>query len=103
MLIVTNLKLGADSYHSGPAHCHPKADSASIGNTSAPEHAIASSSGSSYRRDSWAIISTESLHVSKEVPLPPYFSIAFVTLRTMFSLVGGRVEKVSIVNNAKLF
>ena len=43
------------------------------------------------------------LHVTQEVPLPPYFSIAFVTLRTMFSLVGGRVEEVSIVNNAKLF
>ena len=44
------------------------------------------------------------LHVTKEVPLPPYFSIVFVTLRTMFSLVGGRrVEEVSIVNNAKLF
>ena len=43
------------------------------------------------------------LHVTKEVPLPPYFLIAFVTLRTMFSLVGGRVEEVSIVNNAKLF
>nr|CAN66472.1 hypothetical protein VITISV_023165 [Vitis vinifera] len=28
-----------------------------------------------------------------EVPLPPYFLIAFVTLRTMFSLVGGRVEE----------
>nr|CAN70701.1 hypothetical protein VITISV_035125 [Vitis vinifera] len=33
------------------------------------------------------------LHVTQEVPLPPYFSIAFVTLRTMFSLVGGRVEE----------
>ena len=43
------------------------------------------------------------LHVTQEVPLPPYFSIAFVTLRTMFSLVGGRVEEISIVNNAKLF
>ena len=43
------------------------------------------------------------LHVTQEVPLPPYFSIALVTLRTMFSLVGGRVEEVSIVNNAKLF
>ena len=43
------------------------------------------------------------LHVTHEVPLPPYFLIAFVTLRTMFSLVGGRVEEVSIVNNAKLF
>ena len=43
------------------------------------------------------------LHVTKEVPLPPYFSIAFVTLRTMFNLVGGRVKEVSIVNNAKLF
>ena len=43
------------------------------------------------------------LHVTQEVPLPPYFSIAFVTLRTMFSLVGGRVEEVSIVNNDKLF
>nr|CAN66939.1 hypothetical protein VITISV_010066 [Vitis vinifera] len=31
--------------------------------------------------------------ISQEVPLPPYFSIAFVTLRTMFSLVGGRVEE----------
>ena len=41
------------------------------------------------------------LHVTQEVPLPPYFSIAFVTLRTMFNLVGGRVEEVSIVNNAK--
>ena len=36
------------------------------------------------------------LHVTQEVPLPSYFSIAFVTLRTMFSLVGGRVEEVSI-------
>ena len=27
--------------------------------------------------------------VTQEVLLPPYFSIAFVTLRTMFSLVGG--------------
>ena len=43
------------------------------------------------------------LHVTHEVPLPPYFSIAFVTLRTMFILVRGRVEEVSIVNNAKLF
>ena len=43
------------------------------------------------------------LHVTKEVPLPPYFSIAFVILRTMFSLVGGRVEEVSFVINAKLF
>ena len=43
------------------------------------------------------------LHTTKEVPLPPYFSIAFVTLKTMFSLVAGRVEEVSIVNNAKLF
>ena len=43
------------------------------------------------------------LHVTKKVPLPPYFLIASVTLRTMFSLVGGRVEEVSIVNNAKLF
>ena len=45
------------------------------------------------QRDSWAIISTASLHVSKEVPLPPYFSIVFVTLRPMFNLVGGRVEE----------
>ena len=74
-----------------------------LGNTSTPEHAIPTSSGASYRRDSWAIISTASLHVSKKVPLPPYFSIAFVTLRTMFSLVGGRVEEGSIVINAKLF
>ncbi|KAL6313535.1 hypothetical protein AAG906_005487 [Vitis piasezkii] len=43
--------IGADSCHSGPTHCHPEADSASIGSTSAPEHAIASSSGASYRRD----------------------------------------------------
>ena len=43
------------------------------------------------------------LHVTKEVPLSPYFLIAFVTLRTMFSLVGGRVEEVSFVHNAKLF
>ena len=35
------------------------------------------SSGASYRRDSWAIISTSSLHVTQEVPLPPYFSIVF--------------------------
>ena len=33
------------------------------------------------------------LHTTKEVPLPPYFSIAFVTLRTMFNLVGERVEE----------
>ena len=43
------------------------------------------------------------LHVTQEVPLPPYFSIAFVTLKTMFSLVGGRVEEGSFVINAKLF
>ena len=43
------------------------------------------------------------LHVTQEVPLSPYFSIAFVTLRTMFSLVGRRVEEGSIVINAKLF
>ena len=33
------------------------------------------------------------LHTTQEVPLPPYFSIVFVTLRTIFSLVGGRVEE----------
>ena len=43
------------------------------------------------------------LHVTQEVPLPPYFLINFVTLRTMFSLVGGRVEEESFVINAKLF
>ena len=43
------------------------------------------------------------LHVTQEVPLPPYFSITFVALRTMFSFVGGRVEEGSFVINAKLF
>ena len=33
------------------------------------------------------------LHATQEVPLPPYFSLVFVTLRTMFSLVRGRVEE----------
>ena len=33
------------------------------------------------------------LHTIQETPLPPYCSIAFVTLRTMFSLVGGELRK----------
>ena len=43
------------------------------------------------------------LHVTQEVPLSPYFSIVFVTFRTMFILVGERVEEGSLVINAKLF
>ena len=44
------------------------------------------------------------LHVTKEVPFPPCFSIALATLRTMFGLVGGkRVEEGSFAINAKLF
>ncbi|RVW63957.1 Retrovirus-related Pol polyprotein from transposon 297 [Vitis vinifera] len=47
-----------------------------LGITSALEHAIS--------------------QLIQEVPLPPYVSIAYITLRTMFSLVGGRrVEEVS--------
>ena len=42
------------------------------------------------------------LHVTQEVPLPPYCSIVVVTLRTMFSLVGGRVEEGIFVNNDRL-
>ncbi|RVW42607.1 hypothetical protein CK203_108240 [Vitis vinifera] len=36
--------IGADSYHSGPAHCHPEADSASSWQYISSEHAIPSSS-----------------------------------------------------------
>ena len=44
------------------------------------------------------------LCITQEVPLPPFiFLIALGTLRTMFSLVGGRVEKGSFVIYAKLF
>ena len=44
------------------------------------------------------------LHITQETPLPPCFSIAHATLRTMFGLVGGkRVEEGSFVINAKLF
>ena len=78
MLIVTNLKSGLDSYHSGPAHCHPEVDPASSRHYisswachSQPTRAITCPSfhiwdyaswGASYRgsRDSWAIISTTS-------------------------------------------
>ena len=113
------LSAGADSCHSGPAHCHPEADPASsrhyISSWACHSQLIRAITGpsfcwsayallgASYRRGSWAIISTTSLHVTQEVPLPPYFSIAFITLRTMFSLVGGRVEEGSFVINAKLF
>ncbi|RVW29318.1 hypothetical protein CK203_115415 [Vitis vinifera] len=47
----------------------------------------------SAERGKSGVQSFKRLHVTQEVPLPPYFSIAFVTLRTMFSLVGGRVEE----------
>ena len=44
------------------------------------------------------------LHATQEVPLPPFiFLITLETLRTMFSLVGRRVEEGSFVINAKLF
>ena len=42
------------------------------------------------------------VHFPQEVSLP-LFSLAIETLRTMFILVEGRVEEVSIVNIAKIF
>ena len=33
------------------------------------------------------------LHVTKEVPFSPCFSIALATLRAMFNLVGGELRK----------
>ncbi|RVW21827.1 hypothetical protein CK203_108575 [Vitis vinifera] len=80
-----------------------------LGITSAPEHAIPSSSEPSQAppfvdqpmphqepptgeaaEPSFPQHHSTSL---RRYPLPPYFSIAFITLRTMFSLVRGKVEE----------
>ncbi|RVW83974.1 Retrovirus-related Pol polyprotein from transposon 17.6 [Vitis vinifera] len=85
-----------------------------LGITSAPEHAIPSSSEPSqappfvdqpmpHQEPPTGEAAEPSSTSLQEVPLPPYFSIAFVTLRTMFSLVGGELRKEVFVINAKLF